>query len=67
MNTIEQQRQLLEEPDLVAPLIANLTQLLRDELNKLDSEYDTCHKKGMQRLAVDSNWRLEPEQRNFGN
>ena len=65
VKTIEQQRQLLEEPDLVAPLIANLTQLLRDELNKLDSEYDTCHKKGMQRLAVDSNWRqLEPEQRN---
>ena len=65
VNTIEQQRQLLEDPDLVAPLITNLTQLLRDELNKLDSEYDTCHKKGMQRLAADSNWQqLEPEQRN---
>ena len=66
MNTIEVQRQLLEDPDLVAPLIANLTQLLRDELNKLDSEYDTCHKKGMQRLDADSNWQqLEPEQRNL--
>ncbi|MDE0511738.1 MAG: BREX system P-loop protein BrxC [Gammaproteobacteria bacterium] len=65
VNTIEQQRQLLEEPDLVAPLIANLTQLLREELNILDSNYDTCHKQGMQRLAADSNWQqLEPEQRN---
>ena len=65
VKTIERQRQLLEDPDLVAPLIANLTQLLRDELNKLDNEYDTCHKKGMQRLAADSNWQqLEPEQRN---
>ena len=36
VKTIEQQRQLLEDPDLVAPLITNLTQLLRDELNKLD-------------------------------
>ena len=65
VDTIEQQRQLLEEPDLVAPLIANLTQLLREELNILDSNYDTCHKQGMQRLAADSNWQqLEPEQRN---
>jgi len=38
ITTIEEQRQLLEEPDLVAPLVANLTQLLRDELNRLDSE-----------------------------
>ena len=49
VKIIEQQCQLLEDPDLVAPLVANLTQLLRDDLNKLDSEYDTCHNKGMQR------------------
>ena len=65
VKIIEQQRQLLEEPDLVAPLIANLTQLLRDELNKLDDKYASGHKQGMQRLADDENWqRLEPEQRN---
>ncbi|MBM9537894.1 BREX system P-loop protein BrxC [Desulfobulbus alkaliphilus] len=64
VKTIEQQRQLLEEPDQVGPLIANLTQLLRDELNKLDSEYATRHAKGMARLADDTNWQqLEPEQR----
>lgn len=64
VKTIEQQRQLLEEPDLVGPLIANLTQLLRDELNKLDGEYASRHAEGLKRLADDSNWQqLEPEQR----
>jgi hypothetical protein len=48
VKTIEQQRQLLEEPDPVAPLIANLTQLLRDELNKLDNEYAARHARGSQ-------------------
>lgn len=62
---LEQQRQLLEDPDPVAPLVANLTQLLRDELNRLHTDYQTRHKDGMARLAADSNWqKLEPEQRN---
>lgn len=64
VETIEQQRQLLEEPDLVGPLIANLTQLLRDELNKLDGDYASRHAEGLKRLADDSHWeQLEPEQR----
>lgn len=64
IKTIEQQRQLLQEPDLVAPLIAKLTQLLRDKLNKLDGEYVSRHAEGLKRLADDSNWQqLEPEQR----
>lgn len=64
VETVEQQRQLLAEPDLVGPLIANLTQLLRDELNKLDSDYASRHSEGLKRLADDSNWqRLETEQR----
>ena len=64
VKTIEQQRQLLEDPDLVAPLITNLTQLLRDELNKLNDEYASRHEEGLERLADDSNWQqLEPEQR----
>ncbi|MEI6519802.1 MAG: BREX system P-loop protein BrxC [bacterium] len=61
---IEQQRQLLDEPDLIAPLVANLTQLLRDELNRLDKEYEERHKQGEERLKNDPNWQqLEPEQR----
>lgn len=65
VKTIEQQRQLLEEPDLITPLISNLTQLLRDELNRLDKTYQTGHDQGMERLQEDSNWQqLEPEQRN---
>ncbi len=65
VNTIEQQRQLLEDPDPISPLISNLTQLLRDALNKFNAEYISRHKHGMQRLADDSNWqKLEPEQRN---
>ena len=61
---LEQQRQLLEEPDPIAPLVANLTQLLRDELNRLDKEYQTRHENGMEQLRDDANWQqLEPEQR----
>ena len=62
---LEQQRQLLEEPDPVTPLVASLTQLLRDELNRLHTDYQTRHKNGMARLDTDTNWQqLEPEQRN---
>jgi hypothetical protein len=62
---IEQQRQLLEEPDAITPLVASLTQLLRDELNRLHTDYQVRHQKGMARLDADTNWQqLEPEQRN---
>lgn len=65
VQQIEQQRLLLEEPDLIEPLVANITQLLRDSLNKLEAEYRVCHEQGMERLRSDSNWsQLEPEQRN---
>ena len=64
VDHIEQQRQLLEDPDPIAPLAARLTQLLREELNRLHREYLTSHAHGLARLAADSNWsRLEPEQR----
>lgn len=62
---IEEHRQLLEEPDLIAPLVANLTQLLREELNRLDQEYRSKHTQGMEMLHADENWQqLEPEQKN---
>jgi hypothetical protein len=62
---IEQHRQLLDEPDPLSPLVGSLTQLLRDELNRLDKKYQTRHAEGMERLRADANWQqLEPEQRN---
>jgi hypothetical protein len=65
VKNIEKQRQLLEEPDLISPLVANVTQLLREELNCLDKEYQSIHDEGMARLKADTNWQqLDPEQRN---
>jgi len=62
---IEEKRLLLEEQNLIEPLLANTTQLLRDELNRLDNEYKANHDKGMSRLGEDPNWKkLTPEQRN---
>ena len=62
-HTIQQQRQLLDEPDPVAPLVANLTQLLRQQLNRFDGEYDERYAQGLQRLAGDTHWsQLQPEQ-----
>jgi hypothetical protein len=65
VDTIEQQRQLLEDPDPIAPLIANLTQSLRNALNAWNQDYQSRHEQGMKRLDADGNWKqLEPEQRN---
>jgi len=64
IKIIEEQRQLLQEPDLIAPLLSNISQLLRDELNRQQNEYDLRHKEGMKRLDQDDNWvQLEVEQR----
>lgn len=61
---IEQQRQLLEEPDSIAPLVTSLTQLLREELNRLDREYGIRYARGMERLDADASWgELDPAQR----
>jgi len=64
IQTIEGQRHLLDEPDPVAPLVASLTQLLRDELNALKTAYDADWQAGEARLKADANWQqLEAEQR----
>ena len=64
-KNISEQRLLLSEPDQIAPLSANVAQLLRDALNQLDAQYQACHQQGMERLRNDANWKqLEPEQRN---
>lgn len=61
---IADQRLLLDEPDLIAPLLNNTTQLLRDELNRLKGAFDLSWQSGENRLKADANWaKLEPEQR----
>lgn len=64
VQIIENKRQLLDDPDAIAPLCASLTQLLREELNRLDSEYASGHAAGMKKLADDANWQqLDQNQR----
>jgi len=61
---IEEHRLLLQEPDPIAPLVASVTQLLRDELNKDKAAWDKEWETGESRLKKDSNWQqLEPEQK----
>jgi hypothetical protein len=61
---IRTKRQLLDDPDPIKPLITQLTQLLRDELNRLSSEYTANHAAGMKRLEEDENWnQLKQEQK----
>ena len=62
---IEEQRLLLAEPDQIKPLLANVTQLIRDTLNQIEEQYNNGHEDGMERLRKDANWQeLSPEQRN---
>lgn len=62
---IEHQRMLLAEPDPSAPLVKELAQQLREELNQLDLNYKQLHSDGMERLKEDTNWQqLEAEQKN---
>lgn len=64
VELIAEQRQLLDTPDPVAPIVATLTQQLREELNRLSGEYEARHREGMDRLRADSHWKeLSPEKR----
>ena len=65
VKNIEEQRMLLDDPDPCAPLLGELSQQLRQELNRLGAEYKRLHAEGMSRLQDDENWKqLEPEQKN---
>ena len=64
VKAIEENRQLLSEPDPVKPLIVSVAQMLRDELNRIHKEMTDTYRSNMERLEADSNWQqLEPEQR----
>jgi len=61
---IESKRLLLQEPDPVTPLVANITQMLRDILNRLQDEYKASYEEGFERLESNPDWQqLEPEQK----
>lgn len=65
VKNIQEQRMLLADPDSASPLVGELSQQLRQELNRLATEYQQLHDDGMARLLNDVNWQqLEPEQRN---
>jgi hypothetical protein len=57
INHLKSKRQLLDEPNPIEPLTTQLTQLLREELNRLIGEYETNYTNGMQLLDEDENWR----------
>lgn len=64
VNHINEHRQLLEEPDQIEPLISELTQLLRNQLNTLKAQWDKEWNAGEARLEADEHWnQLEPEQK----
>lgn len=65
VQSLKDNRLLLANPDQIAPLISDLTQLLRNKLNELDSDFKVKHSQGMNSLVNDSNWsQLKPEQQN---
>lgn len=65
VEAIRAQRQLLADPDPVAPILAEMVQLLREKLNTLQKSYQDEHAAGMDQLRQDGNWnKLEPDQKN---
>ena len=64
VSQIREHRSLLDDPDPVQPLLANLTQQFREAFNALQERYEAEHAAGMQKLEADDNWqRLSPDQR----
>lgn len=64
VEQVREHRALLDSPDPVQPLLANLTQQFRDTFNALEQRYTAEHAAGMQRLEVDVNWQqLSPGER----
>lgn len=64
IEAMTKNRALLNEPDPVPPLIHKMTQVLREELTKLQREITTAFETGERRLAQSEVWqRLSAEQR----
>ncbi|MCU0772111.1 MAG: BREX system P-loop protein BrxC [Verrucomicrobia bacterium] len=56
MQTIEGERQLLADPDPVAPLCDKLTQVLREKLTGHHTRYQQLHQEGMAGLQQSDAW-----------
>jgi len=56
MQTIENERQLLADPDPVAPLCDKLTQVLREKLTAHHARYQQLHQEGMAALQQSDAW-----------
>jgi len=64
VDTIERERQLLADPNPLPPLVANMAQMLRDELNAIKAQWNEAWNTWETYLENDRNWKaLEPEQR----
>ena len=64
INHLKNKRQLLDEPNPIVPLTAQLTQLLRERLNYLVGEYEANYANGMKLLEEDENWKqIEQEKK----
>ncbi len=64
VDTLRERRLLLNDPDPAPPLIAGLTQILREQLNELKGGWEAQWKAGESRLQRDPGWNaLEPEQK----
>jgi hypothetical protein len=64
MSDIENARRLLDNPDPVPQVAEELSRILRDELRRLEGEYDARHAEGVGKLKGDELWgALEKEQR----
>jgi len=56
MQTVEGERQLLADPDPVAPLCDKLTQVLREKLTANHARYQQLHKEGIAALQQSDAW-----------
>jgi hypothetical protein len=64
IQTIESERQLLADPDPVAPLAEKLTDLLRQKLSALHAAYKQAHHDGMTTLEATEAWsKISAEER----
>ncbi|MDR1579523.1 MAG: BREX system P-loop protein BrxC [Synergistaceae bacterium] len=56
LRDAEDRRGLLDDPDPIPPVIDALSQILREELLRLENEYGTTYDEGVRKLRGDERW-----------